>query len=86
MAEGKILVATTSATFDHEGRRIWLRQGRTTAREGHPILKGRENLFKPLEVDFEVTEKPAAKPQARVGGQQAGKPPTTARTAPGQKD
>jgi hypothetical protein len=31
----------------------------TTVRVGHPMLKGREELFSPLVVDYEVEEQPA---------------------------
>jgi len=54
MAAACILVAATSATFDWEGQPVLVREGITTAREGHPILKGREHLFKPLEVTWEL--------------------------------
>lgn len=56
MADGRILVAATSATFTFEGRKVFLAQGRTMVREGHPILEGREGLFKPLVIDFEVEQ------------------------------
>jgi hypothetical protein len=56
MADGGILVAATSATFAYEGQTVWLTQGRTTVREGHPILKGREHLFKPFTIDYELPE------------------------------
>jgi hypothetical protein len=77
MAEGKVLVAATSATFDFEGKRVWLQQGRTTAREGHPVTRGREHLWKPLAVDFE-TEAPKA-PAAK--GQQAAQSRSGQKTA-----
>lgn len=75
MADGGIMVATQGAMFDHEGQRVFLVAGKTTVREGHPILKGRENLFKPLVPDFEVEDPPekqsaARKPPARSGGKQ----------------
>jgi hypothetical protein len=61
MADGAILIATTSALIPYEGREVMIAGGRTTVREGHPILKGREGLFKVLAPDYEV-EAPAAKP------------------------
>jgi hypothetical protein len=57
MAEGAILVAAESAMFDHDGQRVFITAGKTTAREGHPILKGREKLFRPFTVDFELPSK-----------------------------
>jgi hypothetical protein len=66
MAPGAVLVALQGAFFTYEGQPVVLVQGQTTAREGHPILKGRENLFGPLKVNFDL---PA--PAVR-GGPQAG--------------
>jgi hypothetical protein len=66
MAEaGGVLVARMSAMLTWEGQPVLVAEGRTTAREGHPILDEHGALFKPLEVDFEVTGKPAARPQSR---------------------
>ena len=59
-----LFVATDSANFDYKGQPIWISSG-TVVRAGHPILKGREHLFKPLKVHFDV-EKPAAKPEKPV--------------------
>lgn len=56
MADGAILVAREGAMLEYEGRRVFLNAGKTTVREGHPILKGREHLFEPLAVDFEVEQ------------------------------
>jgi hypothetical protein len=54
MAEGKILIARTSAVvLDEHGKRTWISKGQT-AREGHPILEGREHMFRPLVVDYEL--------------------------------
>lgn len=38
----------------------------TTARTGHPIIKGRESLFSPIEVDYEI-EAPANVIGAAIG-------------------
>lgn len=56
MADGAILVAEQGAMFNFEGQKVFLVAGQTTVREGHPILKGHEHLFKPLKVDFEVEQ------------------------------
>jgi hypothetical protein len=56
MATGAILIATVSAVATVNGKQNWIIRGRTTAREGHPILAGREHMFRPLVVDFEVLE------------------------------
>lgn len=62
MAAGGILIALDSAFFTHEGQPVTITRGKTTVREGHPILKGRENLFGPITVDFELPAAPAKTP------------------------
>jgi hypothetical protein len=85
MAEGRLLVPATSATFDFEGKRIWLQQGRTPiVREGHPITRGREHLFKPLVVDFE-TEVPQETPKAPAPKAPAPKAQQAVQPKPGAK-
>lgn len=70
MAQGGVLVATASAMFDYEGQRVILAEGVTTVREGHPILEGRERLFKPLVPTFEVQE-PAKPARGKAAGSAA---------------
>jgi len=52
--EAEILVAATSAVIKVDGVSRRIVKGKTTARRGHKILKGREHLFKPLAIDFDV--------------------------------
>lgn len=53
--EAEILVAATSAVFaDADGQTHRIVKGKTTARRGHKILKGREHMFKPLAITFDV--------------------------------
>lgn len=54
----QIMVATSTFLFEHNGVLKHVPQG-TTVRVGHPILKGREDLFHPLVVDYEI-EQPKA--------------------------
>jgi hypothetical protein len=55
MAEGKILIAASSLVmYGPDRTRTWISKGRTTVREGHPILEGREHLFRQLVVDYEI--------------------------------
>ena len=49
-----IYVAKRAAMVFYEGRRIMVKKGMTTIREGHPILKANPDLFQPLNVDFET--------------------------------
>lgn len=75
MAEGAILVALTSATFDYDGQPVWILQDRTTVREGHPMLAGREHLFGPLRVDHDLPqEAPATGTQKDTLPQEASAP------------
>lgn len=55
-----IFVAVESVLTDLDGQSVYITAGQT-AREGHPILKGREALFEPFKVDYEVDEAPAPK-------------------------
>jgi hypothetical protein len=58
MAEPDLYIGKESVTFDFEGAPVYV--GPTTVvRAGHPIMKGREDMFTPLVVHFEVAEKPA---------------------------
>lgn len=52
--EAEILVAKSSAVFTHDGMRYRLISGQTTARRGSPFIQGREHLFRPLVVDFDL--------------------------------
>lgn len=73
-----ILVANTTCVIEHDGRQVMLRRGITAVRAGHPITRGREQLFDPITVHFDLdtpveqaTAAPgekreiAAKPQTR---------------------
>lgn len=51
---GEILVAQTSAVVTVDGVRHQIKRGTTLARVGHPILRGREHMFGPLNVTFDV--------------------------------
>ena len=52
---GRIMVATESFSKRFEGADHHFAKGVTRVREGHPILKGIEHLFEPLEgVHYDV--------------------------------
>lgn len=55
-----ILVAKRSAIVMFDGRRVTIRAGRTHVRAGHPILDGRQDMFEPIKVEFEVDDEPKA--------------------------
>lgn len=60
--EPKLLTPTVTIAVTHEGRQVLLRQGRTLVRVGHPITVGREQLFEPVRVDYELVEQATAAP------------------------
>lgn len=55
---GKIYIAIRNSNLQYDGRRVVVKRDRTTVREGHPLLVKYPSLFKVLEVDYEVAEKP----------------------------
>lgn len=53
--EPGLYVGKEPATFEHEGAPVFI--GPTiVVRAGHPIMKGREHLFAPLVVHFDLPE------------------------------
>jgi len=62
MAERDLYVGIEPTTFEYDGQPVFIGPA-TVVRAGHPILAGRESLFRPLIVHFEVAEPlQAAKP------------------------
>lgn len=63
MAETDLFIGKEPVTFDFEGTPVFV--GPTiVVRAGHPIMNGREHLFAPLVVHFDVepkTTKPVRK-------------------------
>lgn len=54
--QGQIYVAKESFSVDLNGASVPVVGDVTTVREGHPLLEGREHLFKPVVVDYEVEQ------------------------------
>ncbi|MFJ1653513.1 histone-like nucleoid-structuring protein Lsr2 [Streptomyces sp. NPDC088337] len=67
---GEILVAKVSASVIHGGRTIILTAGKTTVRAGHALLTGREHMFMPLHVDYDVED--SGEPGDDSGGEPEG--------------
>jgi hypothetical protein len=53
---GEILIATETVLTQFEGENVYIYAGQTTVREGHPILKGREAMFVPVQVHYDLPE------------------------------
>jgi len=51
-----IYVAKESFSTVLDGDEVTVQKGRTRVREGHPLLAGREHLFEPQAVDYEVEQ------------------------------
>jgi hypothetical protein len=81
MAGNKIYQAREPFLADVGGVQMVI-QSRTTVREGHPLLDGREHLFEPFTVDYEWTA-PAERPAVALSASgPSGTPRTrTAKTA-----
>lgn len=71
-----IYVAKESFVTHFEGAEIIVHKGSTRVRAGHPLLKGREALFEPLKVHYDV-EQATSRP-----GEQRGAPAKAAEAAP----
>lgn len=57
MAEGKIYVASTDGLcMLADGSTVMLKSGVTRVREGHPLLKGREGMFRELDVHYDLED------------------------------
>lgn len=75
---GKIYIATVTGTATlPDGSEAHLQEGVTRVREGHPLLKGREAIFREIDVHYDVedarsapqdapTPKASAEPEAVV--------------------
>lgn len=53
---GEIFVAKQSFSTDVDGVPISVNAGITRVRAGHPLLKGREDLFEPITVHYDVDQ------------------------------
>ena len=59
-----LMVAKQNATYDFMGAPVILVAGKTIVRQGHPVMKGHEDLFEPVLVHYETY--PAEDPVAPV--------------------
>lgn len=68
MADTDLFIAKESAITSVGGEDIVIHAGHTVVRAGHPLLKGREDLFQPLFVHYDV--EPTEAPPSRSGRSQ----------------
>lgn len=65
---GEIFVAKETFVTDIDGAMVSVQAGQTRVREGHPLMAGREHLFEPVGVHFEVEQATAAPGEKRGDG------------------
>lgn len=70
----QIFEAIESFATQYDGEDITVQVGERI-REGHPLLKGREDRFKPLEVKYEVEQATAAPSEKRNAAPRGGRKP-----------
>jgi len=64
MAADDLLIVKESVLTEVDGENVYLNVGQI-ARAGHPIVKGREHLFEPIVVNYEL-EKPKTQEEETV--------------------
>jgi len=74
----KLWVAREGGSFDIDGQPVILNPG-DVVEEGHPVLNGRQQMFRPFEVRFAVT-KPAPAAKAKDDEDDEDEPSARART------
>ncbi len=60
-----IYIATESFIANVDGVEERVTAGMTTVREGHPLLRGHEQSFTPMKVDYEIEQATAAPGERR---------------------
>lgn len=80
-----IYVAKESFTTTLDGESISVRAGVTRVRAGHPLLKGKEMFFEPMEVHYDL-ERATASPGEKRGQPDAPKATASAPTHQTQEE
>lgn len=60
MSEPGLYVGKEACTFDYDGAPVFIGPA-TVVRAGHPIMKGREDLFTPLVIHYDIAEAKTAR-------------------------
>jgi hypothetical protein len=79
----KIMVAAKSAIFEFEGKRVTVRKGVHTAREGHPIVKAHPELWTAQTLTYD-TDTAEEKTPVQEDPKTAQRPAESATAAPGE--
>lgn len=66
MAKGDLWVAKDSGMIVVDGERFFIHKGETRVADGHPMLKGNEDLFEKLTATFTVEDTTARPTQKRT--------------------
>jgi len=69
---GQVFVAADSGALEFEGAMVVVHKGVTRVREGHELLRKYPDMFKPLDVHYDV-EDTTARPGAKRGGRRSEK-------------
>ena len=83
MPANDVYVATASFQAHVDGKRIIVQRGKTRVRDGHPLLKGREHLFAPQTVRFDVEQATQAPGEKREASHECDECGQTAKTQAG---
>jgi hypothetical protein len=67
---GDIYIATASFVAAVDGKRVTVRRDITRVREGHPLLKRREHMFRLIDAHYEVEQ------ATKAPGEKRGDSPT----------
>lgn len=55
-----IFVANCSAYVQYGDKQVFIRNGVTTVRAGHPLLEANPGMFSPFKIDYDDQPEPAA--------------------------
>jgi len=66
MPNNDVYVANQSFSCKLDGQEVIVNRGKTRVRHGHPLLKGREHLFSPIGVHYDVEQATQAPGEKRA--------------------
>ena len=84
--KGEIVVAKESFSTTLDGQIVTVHKGVTRVRVGHPLLKGHEQFFEPLSVQYDYEQATAAPGEVRGAPPAAAARPAAKAPAKAEKD